>query len=423
MLGFGLYGSRTEDRVVLVIVLELSFNRCKLSLGRLGGRLGRSFNSLLYVFLLLRRSGRTSHSGTGCRKTRSGQQTRGGALFSSLNYRLFRSFGSSLSFVRSLLLSEFSLQLTLDSLTFSLNRVDALNSSFLRLILRGSLSGRNGLSLDSGALQKEALTGGLAVRHTQVRCVNLQSVTQARLQRDSRTVPGCAGLLSLGVQCRHGCEPVNAGHNNAGFDLAAAVQQTVVHILINLAQFQAHGARTAGAHELRKAVESALLGESGQGCRALNGLAQDDGFGNQFSFVFAELLLSFLQLSGGFLSGFFASSRLVLLCFPLIDALCGQRDALRGALFSLLLSLFGLCGRGNGNRSGGCRNSGGKRGTRSCRGTLGGLVVRRVGVFRFLRCRVLNLGSGCYRLGGYIFGLFHSGFFRCAFFNSGSIKN
>ena len=180
MLGFGLYGSRTEDRVVLVIVLEFSFNRRKLSLGRLGGRLVGSFSNLLYIVLLLRRSGRTSHSGTGCRKTRSGQQTHGGALFSSLNYRLFSSFGSCLSLVRSLLLGEFSLQLTLDSLTFSLNRVNALNSSFLRLILRGSLSGlsgRNGLSLDSGALQQEALTGGLAVRHTQVGCVNLQAVT------------------------------------------------------------------------------------------------------------------------------------------------------------------------------------------------------------------------------------------------------
>ena len=161
-------------------MLELSFNRRKLSLVRLD-RLGRSFNSLLYVFLLLRRSdSRTSHSSTGNGKTCSGQQTRGGALFSSLNYRLFSSIGSYLSLVRSLLLSEFSLQLTLDSLAFSLNRVNALNSSFLRLILRGSLSGlsgRNGLSLDSGALQQEALTGGLAVRHTQVGCVNLQAVT------------------------------------------------------------------------------------------------------------------------------------------------------------------------------------------------------------------------------------------------------
>ena len=124
--------------------------------------------------------------------------------------------------------------------------------------------------------------------------MNLQAVTQARLQGDSRTVPGCACLLSLGVQCRNGREPVNTGHNNAGFNLTAAVQQTVVHILINLAQFQAHGARAAGAHELSKAVESTLLGENGQGCRALNGFTQDDGFGDQFSFVFAELLLSFL---------------------------------------------------------------------------------------------------------------------------------
>ena len=45
MLGFGLYGSRTGRPGRSRIVLELSFNRRKLSLGRLGGRLGRSFNS------------------------------------------------------------------------------------------------------------------------------------------------------------------------------------------------------------------------------------------------------------------------------------------------------------------------------------------------------------------------------------------
>ena len=295
LLSFGLYGSYTEDRVILVVVLELNFNRRKLSLGRLV----RSFNSLLYAFLLLRRSGsgRTSHNGTGSGKTRSGQHARRGTLFSALNYRLFSGFGSSRSLVRSLLLGEFRLKLMLNSFTFSLNRVNALNSGFLRLILQGSLSclsGRNGLSLDSGASQQEALAGSLTVRSAQVGCVNLQTVAQTGLQGNRRAVPGCAGLLSLGVQCRNGREPVNTGHNNAGFNLTAAVQQTVVHILINLAQFKAHGARTAGAHELREAVESTLLGENGQGCRTLNGFTQDDGFGDQFSLVFAELLLSFL---------------------------------------------------------------------------------------------------------------------------------
>ena len=163
MLGFGLYGSRTEDRVVLVIVLELSFNRCKLSLGRLG----RSFNSLLYVFLLLRRS----DSSTGRSKTCSSSQARRGRLFSSFSNGLFSRFNSGLNLVSYLLLSKLSLQLTLNSLTFSLNRVNALNGSL------SGLSSRNGLSLDSGALQQEALTGGLAVRHTQVGCVNLQAVT------------------------------------------------------------------------------------------------------------------------------------------------------------------------------------------------------------------------------------------------------
>ena len=186
-----------------------------------------------------------------------------------------------------------------------------------------------------------------------------------------------------------------------------------MHVLINLAQFQAHGARTAGSHKLREAVESALLGESGQGCRTLNGRAQDDGFGNQFSFVFAELLLSFLQLSNGLLSGVFTSSRLVLLCFLLIDAFCSQCDALRGALFSLLLSLFGLCGRGNGS----CNNYGGgnsgKR--RSYRGALGGFVFRRIGTFScgVLKPRVLNLGSRFFR-----YGFFHGAFFNSAFFDS-----
>ena len=248
--------------------------------------------------------------------------------------------------------------------------------------------------------------------------MNLQAVTQTRVQGDRRAVPGCAGLLSLGVQCRHGCEPVNAGHNNAGFDLATAVQQTVMHVLINLAQFQAHGARTAGAHELREAVESALLRKSGQGCRALNGLAQDDRFGNQFSLVFAELLLSFLQLSNGLLSGVFTSSRLVLLGFLLVDALCGQRDALRGALFGLFLSLFGLCGRGNGSCSNYGGGGSGKR--RSYRGAHGGLVFLRSSSFshealnlRVLKLRVLNLGSRFFR-----YGFFHGAFFNSAFFDS-----
>ena len=158
-------------------MLEFSFNRRKLSLSRFV----RSFDRFLYVFLLLcgGDSG-TSRYGTGRSKTGGRQQTRRGTLFSSLNDRLFSGFNSGLSLVSRLLLSKLSLQLTLDSLTLSLNRVSTLNSSFLSLLLRSSLSslsGCNGLSLDSGALQQEALTGGLAVRHTQVGCVNLQAVT------------------------------------------------------------------------------------------------------------------------------------------------------------------------------------------------------------------------------------------------------
>ena len=183
-----------------------------------------------------------------------------------------------------------------------------------------------------------------------------------------------------------------------------------MHVLINLAQFQAHGARTAGSHKLREAVESALLGESGQGCRTLNGRAQDDGFGNQFSFIFAELLLGFLQLSGGFLSGFFTGSRgsLVLLCFLLVDALCSQSNTLRGALFGLLLSLFGLCGRGNGS----CNNHGGGTSSkrRSYRGALGGFIFRRFSTFSR---GILNLSRR----------FFHCGFFQGAFFNSRGVKD
>ena len=186
-----------------------------------------------------------------------------------------------------------------------------------------------------------------------------------------------------------------------------------MHILIHLAQFQAHGARTAGAHELRQAIEGTLLGESGQGRCALCGLAQDDRLGNQLCLVFAELLLSFLQLCSGLLSGLFTSGSLLLLGFLLIDGLCGQRDALRGTLFCLLLSLISLCGGGNSSGSShGCSNSGKSR---SYRGALDGLVVLRTGAFSR---GVLNLGSR----------LFRSGFFRgavlnSAFFNSGSVKD
>ena len=412
MLGFGFY-SGTKDRVVLVIVLEFSFNRRKFSLSRLV----RSFDRFLYVFLLLSGgdSG-TSRYGTGRSKTGGRQQTRRSSLISSFSNGLFSGFNSGLSLVSCLLLSKLRLQLTLDSLTLSLNRVNVLDRSFLSLLLRGSLSslsGCNRLSLDSGALQQEALTGGLAVRHTQVGCVNFQTVTQARVQGDRRTVPSRASLLRLGVQCRHGREPVNTGHHNAGFNLTTAVQQTVVHVLIYLAQFQAHGARTAGTHELRQAVESALLGESGQGRCALCGLVQDDGLGNQLCLVFAELLLSFLQLCSGLLSRLFTSGSLLLLRFLLVDGLCGQSDALRGALLSLLLSLFSLCGGGNSSGSShGCSNSGKSR---SYRGALDGLVVLRSGTFSR---GVLNLGSRLFRSG-----FFRGAFLNSAFLNSGSVKD
>ena len=103
----------------------------------------------------------------------------------------------------------------------------------------------------------------------------------------------------------------------------------------------------------------------------------------------------------------------MLLCFLLIDALCGQRDALRGALFSLLLSLFSLCGRGNGSCSNYGGSGSGKR--RSYSGTLGGFVFRRIGTFSR---GVLNLGSRFFR-----YGFFHGAFFNSAFFHSGGVKD
>ena len=108
----------------------------------------------------------------------------------------------------------------------------------------------------------------------------------------------------------------------------------------------------------------------------------------------------------------------MLLCFLLIDALCGQRDALRGALFGLLLSLFSLCGGGNGSCSSYGGSNSGKR--RSYRGALGGLVFLRSSAFshEVLNFRVLNLGSGCYRCGGLLFGFYRYAFFDRAFFRS-----
>ena len=94
MLGFGLYSGSSEDRIVLVIVLELSFNRRKLSLNRLV----RSFDRFLYVFLLL--SGgdsSTSRYGTGRSKTGGRQQTRRGTLFSSFSNGLCFSASSASS--------------------------------------------------------------------------------------------------------------------------------------------------------------------------------------------------------------------------------------------------------------------------------------------------------------------------------------
>ena len=53
--------------------------------------------------------------------------------------------------------------------------------------------------------------GSLPIHSTQVGGVHLQALTQTRVQDYSRTVPGCADLLSLGVQGRDGHKPVHAG--------------------------------------------------------------------------------------------------------------------------------------------------------------------------------------------------------------------
>ena len=61
------------------------------------------------------------------------------------------------------------------------------------------------------SLEQEALVGSLPIHSTQVGGVHLQALTQTRVQDYSRTVPGCADLLSLGVQGRDGHKPVHAG--------------------------------------------------------------------------------------------------------------------------------------------------------------------------------------------------------------------
>ena len=156
--------------------------------------------------------------------------------------------------------------------------------------------------------------------------MNLQTVAQTRLPE--RQPPGSRLRRPAGARWtarRNGCEPVNTGHDNAGFNLTAAVQQTVVYILINLAQFQAHRCPNHGAvHELRQVVEKRSLGRTGlQRPQRAHSRMMDSATS---SAIFAELLLSFLQLQ----QRTFTSSGFVLLCFLLIDALCGQSDALRG---------------------------------------------------------------------------------------------
>ena len=118
-----------------------------------------------------------------------------------------------------LLLAGFLGGLGISSRYVRLNRlriVGLRNLSFgglgLQLVSLGRLcSSHNRALLALRSLEQEALVGGLPIHSAQVGGVHLQALTQTRVQGNSRTVPGRAGLLSLGVQGRNGHKPVHAG--------------------------------------------------------------------------------------------------------------------------------------------------------------------------------------------------------------------
>ena len=124
------------------------------------------------------------------------------------------------------------------------------------------------------------------------------------------------------------------------------------------------------AHENSgEAVEGTLPVRAAGLPRPSTGSAQDDGFGNQFSLAPRwEFLPGFLQLSGGFLSGFFTGSRgSPVLRLPSCRCPCSQCDAWE-LPFCLPIRVFALKAVEAATAAAGRRNSGGKRDTRSCRG-------------------------------------------------------
>ncbi len=227
---------------------RIRFNRRKLSLGRLGGRLVGSFSNLLYIVLHLPESSRPTPSGTGCRKTPQQSQTHGRPLQQS-QLQALQQLRQPHGLVRSLLLGSSASTHSIASRSPSI-RSNALNNNS-GAVLRGSLAASATSPAQTAVPSSRKLTEWSGRPPYPGQCVNTRSrpylgAGSGRPPRDSRLRRPAEPSI---VQCHHGCEPVNAGHNNAGFDLATAVQQTM-HVLINLAQFQAHGARTAGTHEL-----------------------------------------------------------------------------------------------------------------------------------------------------------------------------
>ena len=89
-----------------------------------------------------------------------------------------------------------------------------------------------------------------------------------------------------------------------------------MHVLIHLAQLQAQGSRTAGAHELGQRVEGALLAEDGEVRGTLCGGGEYNGFGHKLGVIGAQLLLG----GGGFIGSRLGCGVLgVLLCLVLSD--------------------------------------------------------------------------------------------------------
>ena len=271
----------TENRVVIVVVLVLGLG--DRGFARFGGRGGER--------------GGTGHGSAG----------NGEARRSAL----------ALDLLGSLFLADFlgGLSLSCGGLGLNLRGIAGLGCLSLRCLSRLSGSHNRGL-LAGGGFEQEALVGGLPIYGTQVGGVHLQALTQARVQGHSRAVPGRAGFLGLGVQGCDGRKPVNAGQHDAVLDLATAVQQAVVHVLIHLAQLQAQGSRTAGAHELSQRVEGALLAEDGEVRGTLCGGGEHNGFGHKLCVIGAQLLLG----GGGFVGSRLGCGVLgVLLCLVLSD--------------------------------------------------------------------------------------------------------